>query len=781
MPDGEKSQGIGANVLRKEDKRFLNGQGRYVSDIARPRMLEAAIVRSTVAHAKNLEVIKPHGEESRVFTANDMASEGVQPIHVVSKFPGHKASDYPHLATGKLRFVGEAIAVCLADTRAAAEDLAEKTEISFDPLPPVIQMLEAVEDHPALVHDDWVDNVILDSRFEENTGDINMAEVSVTRSLRMNRQAVNPLEGSAVLAEWDPRDERLVVHSASQIPHVLKNALCECLGLRQNQVHVVAPDVGGGFGYKCVLIPEEIYIPWVAMQVKRPVRWIQDRREHLVTAANAREHHYSVTLHADREGNFIGVEADIIVDSGAYSVYPHSNILESTMAGRTLHGPYKFSSYKVRSRAVATNKPPIVPYRGVARPGICFAMELAVDAMARELGREPYDLRMQNLVPGDAMPYKTITGGEFDSGDYQEALRRAGSLIDVLSVRKRQAKQEADGCLLGVGFGCYIEMTALQTTAAALAGLAAIPGYEQAHVRLTPDGGLEIGVGVQNHGQGMETTLAQVACERFGMDIDMVAVRHGDTATSPYSTGTYASRSMVMAGGAIARTCDMLGEQIRHIGAHLLQCEFDETRIELASVIGPSGNVTFEEIARVWHRNPEDLPSDINPSGVEVTSGFRPTPDKSPFSYATHACVVSVDPELGQVEILDYVISEDCGTIVNPMIVDGQIIGGALQGVGTALFEESRYDADGQPLSSTFADYTMPGSTHLPNLRLDHLVTPSPLTEYGVKGLGEGGAIPPPAAIANAINDALSGLDVEVTETPMTPRRVLETIANANR
>ena len=779
MPDGATVQGIGASVLRKEDKRFLDGHGRYVADIVRPRMLEAAIVRSPTAHAEKLSVTKPDIEQQRVFTAEDMLLDGVKPIHVVSKYPGHKPSDYPHLAIGKLRFVGEAVAVCLADTRAAAEDLATQTKISFDPLPAIVDMVGAAESPPALVHEQWGDNVILDSLFEEKASNLDRATVSVTRTFRMNRQAVNPLEGAAVLAEWDAREERLVVHSSSQIPHILKNALCECLGLRQNQVHVIAPDVGGGFGYKCVLIPEEIFIPWVAMQVKQPVRWIQDRREHLIAAANAREHHYSVTLHADPDGNFIGVEADIIVDSGAYSVYPHSNILESTMAGRTLHGPYKFSAYKVRSRAVATNKPPIVPYRGVARPGICFAMELAIDAMARKLGCEPYDLRMQNLVPSDAMPYKTITGGEFDSGDYQEALRRAGTLIDLKAVRSWQREDEADGRLIGVGFGCYIEMTALQTSAAARAGLAAIPGYEQAHIRLTPDGGLEIGVGVQNHGQGMETTLAQVACERFGMDIAMVAIRHGDTATSPYSTGTYASRSMIMAGGAIARTCDVLGVQIRRIGAHLLQCEFDDTCIRDACVIGPSSAVTFAEIARVWHRNPEELPADVDPAGVEVTSGFRPSPDNSPFSYATHACVVRIDPELGHVELLDYVISEDCGTIVNPMIVDGQIIGGALQGVGTALYEESCYDADGQPLSSTFADYMMPGSTHLPNLRVDHLVTPSPLTEYGVKGLGEGGAIPPPAAIANAINDALRGYGVEVAETPVTPRRILETIAGS--
>lgn len=779
MADGGTGHGIGARVLRKEDRRFLEGAGCYVADIARPRMLEAAIVRSPVAHGANLTVTRPEDAGNRVFTAADLAADGVKPIHVVSKFPGHRGADYPHLATGKLRFVGEAVAVCLADTRAGAEDLAVRTGLEFDPLPPVVDMLAALEGTAARVHDDWEDNVILDSLFEGNPDGIKDGGVSVTRTFRMNRQAVNPLEGAAVLAEWDAREDRLVVHSASQIPHVLKNALCECLGLRQNQVRVVAPDVGGGFGYKCVLLPEEIFIPWVAMQVKRPVRWIQDRREHLVAGANAREHHYSVTLHADAAGNFTGIEADIVVDAGAYSVYPHSNILESTMAGRTLHGPYTFSSYRVRSRAVATNKPPIVPYRGVARPGICFALELAVDALARELGREPHDLRMQNLIPAEAMPYTTITGGEFDSGDYREALRRSVDLIDLPAIRARQQGKEADGRLIGVGFGCYIEMTALQTTAAARAGLAAIPGYEQAHVRLTPDGGLEIGVGVQNHGQGMETTLAQVACEKFGMDIQSVSVRHGDTATSPYSTGTYASRSMVMAGGAIARTCDVLGEKIKCIGAHLLQSDLEETRIENARVVGPSGDVSFAEIARVWHRNPEDLPADVDPAGVEVTSGFRPSPDNSPFSYATHAAVVAVDPDLGQVEILDYVIAEDCGTIVNPMIVDGQILGGALQGVGTALFEESQYDDDGQPLSSTFADYSMPGPTQLPTVRLDHFVTPSPLTEFGVKGLGEGGAIPPPATIANAINDALRDFGVEVNETPMSPRRVRTAIAAA--
>lgn len=769
------NSGVGASLHRKEDRRFLLGRGRYVGDIQLPGMLEAAIVRSPLAHARIRRLEKPTGAEHLVFSADDMA--GVAPFRVVSITPGHKAADYPHLATGKVRFVGEAVAVCLGETRADAEDLARSVELDFEPLDPIVDMLAAGAPSSAKVHDEWDDNVILETVVEENTAAIADAPVVVTREFRLSRQATVPMEGGAVLAEWDRRDERLIVHSSSQIPHVLRTALSASLGLEQRRIRVVAPDVGGGFGYKCVLMPEEIVIPWIAYHTGRPVRWIQDRHEHLVAGASAREHHYKISLHADERGRFIGLEAEITVDAGAYSVYPFSNILESGMAARSLSGPYKFTAYDVRARSMATNKPPIVPYRGVARPGVCFALELLIDALARKLGREPHEIRLENLPPGTEMPFTTISGNLLDSGDYPEAVRRAARLIDVDAVRARQRDGEPDGRLIGLGFGCYMEMTALQTSMAAARGLPSIPGYEQASVRLTPDGGLEVGVGVQNHGQGMETTLAQIASEVLGIDPGRIDIRHGDTALTPYSTGTYGSRSMIMAGGAVTRSCRALATRMKAIGAHLLQCEADEVTVADGAVAGPGGAVSIAEIARVWYRNPEELPAGVDPGGVELTSGFRPEPDRSPYSYATHAAVVSVDPELGTVEILDYVIVEDCGTMVNPMIVAGQIWGGALQGIGTALCEESTFSDDGQPLATTFTDYLMPGPTHVPTIRLDHMVSPAPNTEFGVKGLGEGGAIPPPAVIGNAVNDALLGLGAEVSETPITPRRILAAIA----
>ena len=764
--------GIGARVLRKEDRRFLHGKGRFVADITRPGMLEAAVVRSPLAHARIRAITKPEGAEDAVFTAADLT--GVAPFRVVSKFPGHRAADYPHLAVGKVRFAGEAVAVCLGASRAEAEDIALGVALDLEPLAPVVDMLA---EGAALVHEDWPDNVILRTEIAENAAALATAPVVITREYRMARQATVPMEGGAVLAEWDARDDQLVVHSSSQIPHVLRTALAESLGLEERQVRVIAPDVGGGFGYKAILLPEEIFVPWLALKTGRPVRWIQDRHEHLTAGANAREHVYRISLHAERDGRFIGLDAAMSVDAGAYSAYPHSNILESTMAARGLPGPYKFDAYRVDARSIATNKPPIVPYRGVARPGICFALELTIDALARELGREPHDLRLQNLVPGAEMPFTTITGNWLDSGDYPQAVAKAADMIGIEAVRTRQRDAEPDGRLIGAGFGCYIEMTALQTTASARAGLPSIPGYEQAMIRLTPDGGLEIRAGVHSHGQGMETSFAQVASEVLGLDPAKIAINLGDTALSPYSTGTYASRSMIMAGGAIARGCRTLAGRMAVIGAHLLQCGVDEVEVADARIAGPAGQVTFAEIARVWYRNPEELPADVDPGGMELTGGFRPEPDVSPYSYATHAAVVALDPELGSVEILDYVIVEDCGTIVNPMIVDGQIWGGALQGIGTALVEESTYSEDGQPLAATFADYLMPGPTHVPEIRIAHMVTPAPYTEFGVKGLGEGGAIPPPAVIANAVNDALRTLGAEVSETPITPRRVLAAIA----
>lgn len=567
--------------------------------------------------------------------------------------------------------------------------------------------------------------------------------------------------------------------TSTQVPHLIRNGLAEFLGLEQRQVRVIAPDVGGGFGYKALLQPEELVAGWLAMRLGRPARWVEDRREHLVAGANCREHHYRVTVHATPEGRVLGLDCDVTVDAGAYSVYPFTNGLEGAMAHGNLPGPYDLEVYRCRTRTVTTNKPPLMPYRGVARPGVCYAVEMTLDALARRIGREPAEVRALNMVKADAMPFMSIAKKHFDSGDYAESVQRAADLISLDSVRRRQAAPEPDGRLIGVGMGSYVEQTAHGTSVFAGWGVSMVPGYEQATVRLTPDGGLELRIGVQSHGQGMETTMAQMAHEILGIDPANVSVTHGDTGLTPYSTGTYASRSMVMAGGATARACRALAERMEIIGAHLLQCDRSEAAVRGGKVTSGKGEVSFAEIGRVWYLNPDELPEDVDRGGVEVTMGYRPEPDSGAFAYATHACTVAVDPDTGEVEVLDYAIVEDCGTMVNPMIVEAQTFGGATQGIGTALLEESGYDGSGQPTASTFADYTMPGATDAPHFRIRHMETPSPFTEFGIKGMGEGGTIPTPAAIGNAINDALKGIGAEVHHTPFTPRRVRAAIVAA--
>jgi carbon-monoxide dehydrogenase large subunit len=569
--------------------------------------------------------------------------------------------------------------------------------------------------------------------------------------------------------------EQLLVYTSTQMPHIVRTGLAGCLGLPESRIRVVAPDVGGGFGYKGILLAEEVCAAWLCRKLGHPVRWVEDRREQLTGNANCREHDYDITVHAEADGTLIGIDAEAVVDAGAYSAYPFSACLEAAQVASILPGPYVMRSYRCRTFSAATNKPPILPYRGVARAGVCFALEVCLDAVAREAGLEPHEVRSRNLVPAEAMPYDNITAKHFDSGDYRECLRRAIEAIDIPGVRRRQT--ETTGPLrIGVGSAIFCEQAAHGTSVYAGWGIPMVPGFEQATARMTPDGGLELRVGIQSHGQGLETTLAQVAHEVLGLPLADIRVVHGDTALTPYSTGTWGSRCMVTAGGAVGTACRDLAERIAVIGAHLLQTPIDTVRVGNGCVTGPAGSVPIAEVARTWYLRPQDLPGDVAAGGLEVTSGYKTKRDSGTFSYAAHAAVVSVDTELGTIRILDYVICEDGGTLVNPMIVDGQIIGGTAQGIGTALYEEMPYDNAGQPLGSTLADYLLPSATEVPEPRIEHMTTPSPLSMFGQKGIGEGGAIGPPAAIANAVNDALSPLGVEISELPITPHRVLSAL-----
>ncbi len=777
---GKGGKGIGASLERKEDDRFMRGRGQYVGDMRMEGMREVAFVRSPLGHARLGAISKPAGFEGDVFVHADLA--GVAPIVASSSIKGFKTSAQPVLATGKVRMVGEMVAMCVAATRGDAEDLAALVQVDYDALPAVAEMVTAVRKPDALVHEHWGDNVFLETLVDADLTEIKQrAAIKVSRTMRTARQSMAPIEGRGVLAWYDRRLDQLTLYTATQMPHIVRSGLSETLGMDQGRIRVISPDVGGGFGYKGILLPEEICVAWLAMKTGRPIRWIEDRYEQLSANTNCREHYYEITGYADKDGRLLALDCDAMVDSGAYSSYPFSACLEGAQVGSILPGPYRMEKFRCRTYSVATNKPPILPYRGVARTGVCMALELVMDAIAREARREPWEVRLLNLVPPEAMPYTNITNKYFDSGDYPEALRRAVNMLDIPKWRVRQKAGEADGRKIGVGLSIFCEQGAHGTSVYHGWGIPMVPGHEQCQARLSPDGVLELRIGAHSHGQSMETTLAQVANEVLGIDPNRVRLIHGDTALTPYSTGTWGSRCAVMSGGAVATACREIEKRLRHIASRLMEVagadlEFTDGDVRVA---GTDKKMSLQQLAHVWYRQPQLLPVDVDPAGLEATAGYKTVKDTGTFSYACHAVAVAVDTEIGHVEILDYVIVEDGGTLINPMVVDGQMYGGTAQGIGTALYEEMPYDENAQPLASTLADYMLPGATEVPEPRLDHMETPSPLTMFGQKGIGEGGAIAPPAAIANAVNDALKDLGVEMLESPISPRRLLAALAAA--
>ena len=521
-------QGIGVPLQRKEDDRFMRGRGEYVANIRMVGMMDVAFVRSPVAHGRIISIETPEEHAASVFTHADL--NGVKPIVANSALPGFKPSAQPVLAEGKVRQVGEMVAMCVAETRAEAEDIAANVFVDFEELPPVIDMIAARQPAAALVHEHWGDNVYLETFIDADLDDIRArAPIRVRKQLRTARQSMAPMEGRGVVAHWDRRLGQLVVHTSAQMPHINRTGIAGCLGLDEGQVRVIAPDVGGGFGYKGILLPEEVCVAWLAMKLGRPVRWLEDRREQLTANANCREHDYDITGYADHDGNLLAIDCEAHVDSGAYSSYPFSACLEAAQVGSILPGPYKMEKYRCRTWSVATNKPPILPYRGVARTGVCYAIESIMDAIAVEAGMEPWEVRMRNLVRAEEMPYDNITNKHFDSGDYPECLRRALAAIDLTAVRARQQRGEPDGRRIGVGLAIFCEQGAHGTSVYHGWGIPMVPGREPAVIRLTPDGVLEVRAGVHSHGQGMETTLAQIAHEVLGIETDRVRIVLGDT------------------------------------------------------------------------------------------------------------------------------------------------------------------------------------------------------------------------------------------------------------
>ena len=778
---------FGARVPRRQDDRLLKGRGRYVADINPPGVLAAKFVRSHEAHASvaAIDVGEAAAAEGvrAVFVGGDFADSE---IRCVSSYATFQESCQPILALERVRHVGEALAMVVADDEYLAEDASEMVLADLEPLPAAVDIDTALDDGRAPLHPGWRDNAFV--RRQAKTYGFDEASSSaphrVSIELRNGRHSGIPMENRACVAEYDSGTARFRLHTTTQIPHLVRAGLSWALGVPESLIQVIAPDVGGGFGVKAQLYPEEVACCLAARRLNRPVKWVEDRREHFVAAHHSREHRHQVTGYFGDDGTILALEADIAVDMGAYSVFPWTATMDGGMAMGILPGPYRIREYSVASTAVCTNKTPYGAYRGVARPAACFSIERLVDQIARHLGLDRVEIRNRNLLRSGDYPWRSPSGLVYDTGSLVESLDAVLELGELEGLLKCQADARSAGRLVGVGLAVFTEQTAHTTQEFKQRGVPIVFGYETAKVRLDASGTAVVSASIHDHGQGLETTLAQIAADRLGLDLEQVRVEYGDTEQVSYGAGTFASRSAVLAGGAVTRAADAVADTLRQVAAHNLEAAPADMIIEAGrvSVAGsPSRFIETSELCRRVYQRPERLPDGVEPR-LEATRTYDAHPGTGVYTNAAHLASVEIDALTGKTKVLSYAVVEDCGPMINPTIVEGQIFGGVAQGVGTALFEEFLYDDAGQPLTTTFADYLVPLMSDIPDFRVAHLQTPSPHTIGGLKGMGEGGAIAPGAVIASAVEDALSHLGtVTVNRLPLTPERVLALIDEATR
>ena len=800
---------IGTPLPRVEDARLLSGQGRYVADLELPRMLHVAFLRSPHAHARIVAIDTSAARASPGVVACLTGAElgaHARTMRAPSRMRDYRVTDFPALAVGKVRHVGEAVAVVVASDRYAAEDAAELITVEYEPLPvagDVETALDVSRSAPGspgrderggvwgamsgppmpLIHDEAGTNVILARTFAQ--GDVEAARrdaaVVVRDRFRFHRHAGVAIENRACVADWQAGDGSLTVWSSTQIPGIARDMLAELLGLPVPRVRVIAADVGGGFGIKTVVYPEEIVIAALARIVGRPVRWIGDRREDLLTSTQAWDETIDAELALDADGRILGLSARVVADLGAYSVYPWTASIEVIQVVSFLPGPYRVAHYRAEALGVATNKAPMGPYRGVGRPVSVFVTETLLDRAARRLGLDPAELRRRNLLAPEDLPYRSASGIVWDSGGFQESLARVCDAAGYGELRAEQERVRAAGRYLGIGLASYVELTGVGSAIPVSPGAEIATGTEGATVRVEPGGGVVAIFGLGCQGQGHETTFAQVVAGELGVAVADVRVLYGDTATGPHSTGTYASRSAVLGGGAAILAARAVREKALRIAAH--QLEASPADLEIAAGVVrvrgvPGREIAFGAVATIAYAGAKRLPNGVEP-GLEATKFYDPYFGTA--SNATHLAVVEIDPATCVARVLRYLVVEDCGRVINPLIASGQTIGGVAQGIGAALLEEVVYDGDGQLLTASLMDYLVPTAGEIPPVEVIHLDRASPPTLGGFKGVGEGGTIGAPAAVANAIADALAPLGIDITALPVTGERLFRLLNGARR
>ena len=753
---------VGRSIRRLEDPALVTGQGRFTGDLAAERWVR--FVRSPVAAGTIKRILAPDG--IMLVTAAEVAA--LRPIApLLDKFD-YVPIAQPILAAETVRFAGEPVAAVVAASREAAEDLADLVAVEIEANPPVVDARAALAAGAPMVHAGAPGNLIVEGRIKTAKFDAVAAHRRVKVDVRSRRQNASPMEPRAAHAAYERSSGRVTLTCTTQMPHLMRTAIADVLAMPEADLRVVAPDVGGGFGQKMSLAPEFVLVTWLARKLRTSVAWIEDRRENLAASFHSRDQYVALEGAFDAEARLIALDADILANVGAYSCYPTTCGVEPLMAMAEMPGPYDVREYACRARGVATNTCPMAPYRGVSRPAITFTIERLMDKAAAAFGIDPIDIRRRNLIA--TFPYRSATGLVFDEASYLETLDIAVKAANVPAFRVRQAAGRGAGRYLGLGIATFSERTGYGTPAFAARGMEVTPGWETVELAMDPSGFVEARIGASPHGQGLRTTLAQLVADELGIAPGQVKIVHGDTDRTPYGFGTFASRSMVISGGATVMAARKVAAVLRAAAGHLLEAAAADIVLAdgVARVAGTDRAIAIPALARTAHHQHHRLPPELAP-GIRESATYDPA---GTFSNACHIAEVEVDVETGKVALARLVVAEDAGRLINPMIAEGQISGGVAQGVANALLEEIVYDETGNVLTATFADYLVPTAREVPVIDIHHLETWTVASVTKAKGLGEGGAIGAPAAIVNAINDALAPFKVSIDEIPATPQRI---------
>jgi carbon-monoxide dehydrogenase large subunit len=750
----------GARVKRLEDPRLVRGRGRYLADIGVAGACTVAFVRSPYAHARVRSIDATAARALpgviAVVTASDLA--GVAPLSPSLDGDGFHATAWPPLARDEVRFCGEAVAAVVATSGYHAADARDLVSVDYEPLPAIVSIDDALKAGAVLVR-----------RAHQRggaEGAFARAAITLRETFTHARVAPSPLEPRGVAVHWD--GETLTVWASTQTPRILRTALAAALALDETRVRVVTPDVGGGFGLKMHVFPEDVALAAIARLLGRPLRWIEERREDLSAGSQARGQRVDIEAAADEAGRLLALRARVVSDAGAYHIYPVTQALEPLGSAAILPGPYLTPAYAYEAIAVQTHKAPLGAYRGVGMTMGAFVMERTLDLVAARLGLDPAEIRRRNLIPRDAYPFTSASGMTYDSGDFPKALDQALDAVDYKSLRREQEEARRAGRLVGIGLACYTEYTGMGADVFRRRGMADVPGVEAASVRVDPDGSVGVHVSYPSQGQGHATAVAQVVADRLGVALERVRLMAVDTLASPLGSGTFGSRGTVAMHGSVVVAADALRAKVLRLAGAMLEISprdlvLDDGVIHVRGM--PQRSVPFAAVARVAYSPPAGgMPEGVTP-GLEATVYFDS--GGATFSGAVHVALVEVERESGRVGVRRYAVVEDCGPVINPTLVEGQVHGAVAQGLGEALLESVFYDDDGQLLTGTLMDYALPRAGDVPPIEIRHVETPSPVTPGGVKGMGEGGTIGAPAAIANAVADALAPFGVPVTALPI--------------